>query len=60
MVDEQLYYQQANLNSLERAYDMYKYDDKKFKEMFLEMIYDMSTLSEINDIEKEKALQLLK
>lgn len=60
MIDEQLYYQGSKLESLKDAFDLYKCDDQKFKEMMSRILNDMIALDDINDYDQEKVYKLLK
>lgn len=60
MIDEQLYYQGSKLESLNDAFDLYKCDDQKFKEMMFRILNDMIALDDINDYDQEKVYKLLK
>lgn len=60
MIDEQLFYQGSKLDLFSRTYDLYKLDDKKFKDMMLKIIYDIDVLEDINTLEQEKVMKLIK
>ncbi len=56
MADEQLYYLQNNLESLEENYKIYSEDDKKFDRILKKILYDIRNLDNKKIKEKQKKL----